>query len=300
MSIVYIHGVAVRDHRGDAVAGSGSVLLDRLLQSITWEAVAANLLEFVAPVISAEPSQVELHHAYWGDLAAGLAWDGASCPSDPGDLGSGVSHPGHLRSLRPPTRSRVVADLRRPLNQLGAQFIGDVFSYLNGRGDETAPGPVPMRILDSLAKAQSTKERSGEPIVVLTNSMGGQIMYDIVTYFLPRLKEYSAIRVDFWCSVASQIGLFEEMKLFLVSSPEYGRRHGNRVPFPDRRHLGTWLNVWDVDDVISYSVAEIIEGVDDMSFRVGRPLLQEHIGYLQEDAFYMLLADHVGRALNPP
>jgi hypothetical protein len=96
---------------------------------------------------------------------------------------------------------------------------------------------------------------------------------------------------------ASQVGLFEELKLFLCSSDEYGRDKNNRVPFPGRNHLGTWWNVWDVNDMISYSVAEIIEGVDDTPFRVGEPLFKKHLGYLQEERFYTLFAERITKAL---
>jgi hypothetical protein len=304
MPIVYVHGVAVRDHQGKDLDGGG--LIDRLLQNITWETIEPRLRQFIAPEIASDPSQVVLLHAYWGDLAGRLAWDGASCLPDVPDPKS------HVLPLRR-SRSHLLADLRRPLNQLVAQFFGDIVSYLNFRGDAANPGPIPLRILDTLATAQQTKELTGEPIIVVTNSMGGQIMYDIVTYFLPalcatlpqsgadpRLGKYSGIRVDFWCSVAAQVGLFEELKLFLASQPAYSKEHGNRVPFPDQQYLGTWWNVWDVADVISYGVHDIIEGVDDTPFDVGKPLLQEHIGYLQQESFYTLFAERVRQAFGSP
>lgn len=285
MAIIYIHGVAVRDQAA-LVDGASSGLLGRLLENITWEMVEGRLRHFVAPAISKTPTETAVLHAYWGDLGAHLAWDGASCLP-------GVAQPAPRRL----TRRRFVTELRPPLNQLGAQFFGDVMCYLNFRGNASQPGPIPLRMLDALSKAQAVKEETGEPIIVLSNSMGGQIMYDVVTHFLPRLPQYSSIHVDFWCSVAAQIGLFEELKLFLASSPEYGKAQGNRVPFPDRKHLGTWWNVWDVADVISYSVHDIIEGVDDTPFDVRKPLFEEHIGYLQQDAFYSLFAQRLRQAL---
>jgi len=291
MPIIYIHGVAVRDQQGQVIESMGNKLLERLLENIAWETVEGHLRQFIAPEIASDASGVKILHAYWGDLAARLAWDGASCLPE-----ENVQFP----KINPfAARSHFLADLRQPLNQLGARFFGDIFCYLNNRGDSITPGPIPQRVLDALAKAQKVKEESGEPIIVLTNSMGGQIMYDIVTYFLPKAPQYAGIHVDFWCSVASQIGLFEEMKLFLVSTSEYSRAHGNRVPFPDRKHLGAWWNVWDVDDIISYSVRDIIDGVDDTQFRVGQWLFKEHTGYLQEDSFYRLFADKIRQASLP-
>ncbi len=288
MPVVYIHGVAVRDKAGSPVPTNGNKLLERLLEDITWAMVAERLRRFVAPAISAKPESVSLIHAYWGDLAVRLAWDGLSCLPD-------MSGQDSLHTLprRIPARSRLMADVRQPINQLGAQFFGDVFCYLNERGDWEKPGPIPQRILTTLEEAQKAKGATSEPLVVVTNSMGGQIVYDIVSYFLPRNPKYANLHIDYWCSVASQIGLFEEMKLFLSSSPDYSKAKGNRVPFPDRNHLGTWWNVWDVDDLISYSVRDIIEGVDDTPFRVGASLMKEHIGYLQSDRFYLQLAERL-------
>jgi hypothetical protein len=289
MPIVYIHGVAVRDQKGKTLESKGNSLLERLVEDVAFETIEQKLRSIVAPEISNDIDRVAILHAYWGDLAAQLAWDGASCLPDE------TRSESVFTSILDPfsARSHILADLRQPLNQIGARFFGDIFCYLNNRGDAESPGPVPQRILDVLHKANHEKELSGEPLVVLTNSMGGQIMYDIVTYYLPQSAKNKALYVDLWCSVASQIGLFEEMKLFMASSNLYSKAKGNRVPFPDRNHLGTWWNVWDVDDIISYSVRDIIEGVDDMQFRVGQPLLKEHTGYLQEDSFYRLFAEKV-------
>jgi hypothetical protein len=289
MPIIYVHGVAVRNQEGMALESRGNQLLERLLEDITWEMVEQHLRRFIAPEIATDADKVLLLHAYWGDLAAKLAWGGASC------LPEVVPDPGIEALLRPliPSRSHLLAELRQPLNQLGARFFGDVFCYLNNRGNASNPGSIPQRILDTLATAQAAKEQTGEPIIVLTNSMGGQILYDIVTHFLPGIPQYANLHIDFWCSVASQVGLFEEMKLFLASSDAYSKDKGNRVPFPDRKHLGIWWNVWDVDDIISYSVRDIIEGVDDTPFRVGKSLMKEHVGYLQEENFYRLFAERI-------
>jgi hypothetical protein len=294
MPIVYIHGVAVRDEQGEQADKTGNTMLDQLLQNISWPMVEKNLRDIIAPELSAKPDEVSITQAYWGDLAATLAWDGASCiPERRPDTPTVLPFPAAM------LRSFVASELRYPLNQLIARFMGDVFIYINNRGDAVAPGPIPKRILETLIEAHAVKERTGEPLVCLTNSMGCQIMYDIVTYFLPNTPQCSRVKIDYWCGVASQVGLFEELKLFLVSSPDYSRARGNRVPYPDRNHLGNWWNVWDMDDMISYSVAPIIEGVDDTPYRVGESLLKEHVGYLQEERFYKLFAERLREALRP-
>jgi len=292
MPIVYVHGVAVRDQQGNQTGPDANPLLDHLLEDVAWESIEPQLRKFVAPELSAAPNEVLLLRAYWGDLGGKLAWGGAS-----------FHHPEPARSSivesLAEVRSHIMSDIRLPLNQMVARFFGDVLCYLNNRQSGNSPGPIPQRVIDELITAQKVKEQTGEPIVVLTNSMGGQIMYDVITYFLPRMAAQADIRIDLWCSVASQIGLFEELGLFLTSSPEYSAETGKRVPFPDRHHLGAWINVWDVDDVISYTVGGIIEDAEDIPFHVGRPLLNEHLGYLQDERFYKLFAEHVRRAIKP-
>ncbi len=180
------------------------------------------------------------------------------------------------------TLSTVVAETREPINRMVTLFIGDVFVYLRTRQNSMSPGPIPKVVIDTLTEAK--KAAPNEPLIVLTHSMGGQIIYDLVTHFLP--KSQSNLRIDFWCATASQVGLFEEMKLFLESSPQYSKTKGNKVPFPDKQYLGGWWNVWDHNDFISYTAAPIIEGVDDESYDSGVSLIKAHGGYLMRPSFY--------------
>ena len=200
-------------------------------------------------------------------------------------LGRGTGVPGYVAS-------RIAAEFRRPLNDIATMFIGDVFVYLNHRGDPTAVGEIPRRFLDALHKAGSSAP--GEPMVVVSHSMGGQIVYDAITTFLPEMAENRGLRIDYWCAAASQVGLFEELKLFLASSPDYGT--GSKVPYPDRRHLGGWWNVWDHNDFISYTGKTIFDGLDDERFDTGMTLVGAHSGYLIRPSFYRRLADKLAQA----
>lgn len=187
---------------------------------------------------------------------------------------------------------------RRSLNDLLTLFFGDVLTYINTRGDAADPGPIPRAALETLRSAAAgARRRAGEPLVVLSHSMGGQITYDLVTHFLPEHAADSAIRVDFWCATASQVGLFEEMKLFKASSPQYSSFQGNLAPLPDRRWLGGWWNVWDHNDLISYTVRGIFptrpahpQGVDDEAYDSGMFALPAHGGYLDRPSFYRRFA----------
>jgi len=174
------------------------------------------------------------------------------------------------------------------LNEFVSNFFGDVFVYLRTRGTAAEPGEIPRRLLSKLAWArQQQHARNDEPLVVLSHSMGGQIVYDAVTHFLPGTPALHDLRIDFWCATASQVGFFEELKLFLASSGGYKTDHP--VPFPPA-HLGVWWNVWDHNDFLSFTAQSIIDKVDDGSYDSGMSLLEAHGGYLQRPSFYRALA----------
>jgi hypothetical protein len=190
--------------------------------------------------------------------------------------------------------SVVAAELRKPLHELVSLFIGDAFHYLHTRLDGTGPGVIPRRVLDQLMLARSNqRERNGEKIVVLSHSMGGQIVYDAVSHFLPSNEAYADIRVDFWCATASQVGFFEEAKLFLASDPQYGA--ASLVPLP-HKNLGAWWNAWDPNDILSFKASGVFQEVDDEPYSSGMSLLSAHGGYLERPSFYRQWAEKLGRA----
>jgi hypothetical protein len=191
--------------------------------------------------------------------------------------------------------SRTLTEVRKPINDQVTLFLGDVFNYLAYRRQaDGGPGEIPARVIAKFREAIRATSDKNEPLIVLTHSMGGQIVYDLATYFLPRLTEN--IRIDFWCATASQVGLFEEMKLFLVSDESYSLAKQNKVPFPPRKHLGGWYNVWDHNDFISYTAREIFDGVDDESYNSGMSVITAHGGYLDRPSFYRRLAEKLGDA----
>jgi hypothetical protein len=180
--------------------------------------------------------------------------------------------------------SIALAEFRAPLNHVVSRFLGDVFHYLDDRGTAEEPGPIPQLVLDKLRAAHRNKvERGGEPLVLFTHSMGGQLVYDAITHFVPAAPDLGELHVDFWCASASQVGFFEEARLFRASSKAHGP--GNPVPFPPR-HLGVWWNVWDYNDVLSFTAKDIFKGVDDGPFDSGLSLLEAHGGYPRRPSFY--------------
>ena len=192
--------------------------------------------------------------------------------------------------------SRVIGEARGPLNSMATDFVRDVFQYLSSRGTPDSPGDIPQCVIDRLLEAVAIqKTRPGEPIVVITHSMGGQIVYDLLTSFLPKLQD-SGIRIDFWCATASQVGLFEELKLFLSKDDQYSKSTGKMVPRLPQTLLGCWWNVWDYNDFLSFTGKEIFEGVDDSSYNSGMSLITAHGGYLTRAGFFRELAGRLESA----
>lgn len=150
------------------------------------------------------------------------------------------------------------------------RFVGDVFVYLEARGDPAAPGPIAATVLDALTAAAA--ERTGQdPLIVIGHSLGGVITYDLLSGFVPDLP------VDLFCTVGSQVGLFEEMRLF--------RAGDARAKTAIRR----WINVFDYNDVLSFKLAPIFAGVDDYAYPTGN-LLHAHGAYFGQPAFLRRLA----------
>ncbi|OFE17921.1 hypothetical protein BA895_14170 [Humibacillus sp. DSM 29435] len=314
MPIVFIHGVAVRD--------DDPVLARRLqpLGEVPWTTIESHLRQHVAPVISDDPEGVPVMRIYWGDLGARFAWGGGSLvsrPSNPeglervadaaeevADAAATVTPTAVADAGRPTLRERrvrgvrgAVTAIRRPLEDFVPVFIGDVMTYIASRGDAEAPGPIIQRVLGGLEVAAFAAESRGEPLVVLTHSMGGQIVYDLVTHFLPRLPEHRALRIDYWAAAASQVGFFEELGLFLESRPDRGQGPAALTPLPSREFLGGWWNVWDHADLLSFRAAGIFEGVDDSPFFAAGSLTTDHNKYLSAPEFYRQFADRLHASL---
>ncbi len=307
MPIVYIHGVAIRDE--DEVLARAT----KRFGEVSWDIIRDHLREAIAPVISPDPVGVPIMRIYWGDLGAQFAWEGRSLVSRSAEVelagAAALDDPDVVTEDEPaPTlrergirRVRTTATaIRRPVEQFLPTFIGDVLTYVARRGTAQAPGPIPQRVLEGLEVAAFAAESRGEPLIVLTHSMGGQILYDAVTHFLPRIPRYQGIRVDFWCAAASQVGYFEELGLFLASDPAYSAATGRQVPKPPADHLGGWWNVWDHADLLSYRADGIFEGLDDTPFFAAGTLATDHNKYLGNPAFYSAFAERVRASLESP
>ncbi len=190
--------------------------------------------------------------------------------------------------------SVVLAETRPSLHDLLSLFVGDVIYYLQLRGTSAAPGDIPKTFLTALDAAWANKQaRGNEPLIVISHSMGGQIVYDAVTHFLPQDPTRKQIKIDYWAAVASQVGFFEEAKLFLEKDMQY--KTGKPVPFPSK-NLGLWWNVWDHNDVLSFTAEKIIDKTDNESYSSGMSLIDAHSGYFARPSFYRRLAEKLTAA----
>ncbi len=184
----------------------------------------------------------------------------------------------------------LASEIRPSLNDFVTRFLGDVLFYVTRRGTPEAPGQIPSILIEELETAWVNKEsRGGEPIVLLTHSMGGQIAYDTLTSFLPAKR--SPVKVDYWCATASQVGFFEELNMFLASSKRYSRATGKRTPV-NSSNLRHWWNVWDHNDILSFTTKGIFaDGIDDEEFWTGMSVAAAHGGYLERPSFYRRFAE---------
>ncbi|MDB5859726.1 MAG: hypothetical protein JWQ76_3415 [Ramlibacter sp.] len=172
---------------------------------------------------------------------------------------------------------------RKKLNATVTRFTGDAFVYLTRRGAPGQEGAIVKKVVASLEKADAARTAQDSKLVVIAHSFGGEIVYDILTRFRPGLQ------VDCLVTVGSQVGLFEELKLYLASDANIPAHYPDgRVPRP--ANLKRWLNVFDLNDVLSYRVTPIFDGAEDFAYDTGYSTLQAHGGYFLRPSFYVRLA----------
>ena len=163
-----------------------------------------------------------------------------------------------------------------------ARFLGDIFVYLNDRE------PIVSKVLAEIR--QAVDEAPGSPLIVMTHSMGGNIFYDILTWYA------ADIQADVWVSVGGQVGQFEEMKLFKASDLAVGAPNlvGGLKP-----RLGYWLNVYDPADLLSFKTAPVFADADaDVAYLTGSGALGAHGAYFGRSSFYSLVRKHVTKAMS--
>ena len=164
-------------------------------------------------------------------------------------------------------------------------FLGDVFAYLAHRGTPQKPGAIISTITAALESAVA--DSGTEPVLVVAHSMGGNIVYDLLSSFRPD------IAVDILVTVGSQVGLFEEMKLFRSSRPDVPGPGLAQVPALG--NVSHWVNVVDRSDFLGYRAGSVFEGAADYQYATGA--IGAHGAYFDQPYFHARLARRVRNLL---
>ncbi len=173
--------------------------------------------------------------------------------------------------------------VRKQLNEVVTRFTGDAFTYLTHRGTKSDPGEIVKIVQNSLRQAVEKKNPDDDKLIVIAHSFGGEIVYDILTHFDTELE------VDCLVTVGSQVGLFEEMKLYVESKQNIpSDAPEGRLQRPEK--LKCWLNVFDLNDVLSFRVEPVFAGTSDFAYDTGYGTLSAHSGYFMRPSFYKRLA----------
>jgi hypothetical protein len=154
-----------------------------------------------------------------------------------------------------------------------------VFTYLNTRGDKDAPGEVACIVRDALREGVAKRTTEDSKLVVVAHSMGGNIVYDILTHFDP------AITVDAFVTVGSQVALFKELKLYVEDKGMPGGAGLTTKPV----NIGTWINVFDPLDVLGFAAEGVFAGVRDFAFATQASPLDAHSTYFIRPNFHARL-----------
>jgi hypothetical protein len=178
-----------------------------------------------------------------------------------------------------------VRAVRPALNEKITYFVGDVFCYLRSREKNQENCPIVKEVGKAIRDAAALRTPTDpskpptDPLIIIGHSMGGNIAYDLLTSFL------KDVRCDLFLTVGSQVGLFEELKLFKCSVES--SKNPNLVMRP--ANVNRWVNVFDLADVFSYCGKPIFKDIEDYEFSSGETVLTAHGAYLLQPRFYKRL-----------
>ncbi|MFP3558089.1 hypothetical protein SB861_46615 [Paraburkholderia sp. SIMBA_049] len=186
--------------------------------------------------------------------------------------------------------SSIAAELRPRVHEATAYFLGDVLTYMNTRQQpDGKPGAIPQRVLEPLARAHLRKQETGEPIVILTHSMGGQLLYDVLTHFIAQDQRFHGLSLDHWITCGSQVSFFAELGLF-IGQPAVA--DGAKLNAP--ACVKAWTNYYDLNDVVGFIMKPVFEGVTDIGYDTGCGLGFAHSGFLTRPTFFESVAERLG------
>lgn len=175
----------------------------------------------------------------------------------------------------------LTALFRDKLNPFVAAFLGDVFVYLR---EDDRRKTIRAKVIGDLIAAYAARQ-PGEKLVVIGHSLGGVILYDLLS---DRPAELPAeVQIDLLMTVGSQPGLFEELKLFTASDDTIPRTGVDKVP--RLAHVADWVNVYDPIDLFGFRAQPMFEGCEDFVFSSATGLIDAHTAYFKRPQFHQRL-----------
>ncbi|MFJ5986685.1 hypothetical protein [Lentzea sp. NPDC092896] len=181
---------------------------------------------------------------------------------------------GALRRVNPATL--VVGAGRRLAGRNTALLIADVLQYMASRGTRERPGAIVSLVADVIEQADG-------PRIIIAHSMGGNIVYDLLSHYRPDLS------VDVFVTVGSQVGLFEELSLFRESGTD------RTMAAPKPPGVLHWLNVVDPADPLSFRAGAVFDGARDYTYPSGA--VWAHTAYLNQPNFHARIGRRIAEVL---
>jgi hypothetical protein len=178
------------------------------------------------------------------------------------------------------TVTALARHLRGSIMQAATSFVGDVMLYLS-RGAE-------LRQVLHVAVKQAYASHPEEPLVLIAHSLGGVLAYDYLSD--PSFGERPP--VDLMVTVGSQVGLFAEYGILQDPRIRPGAGAPPRPIHPPACLRGSWLNIYDPDDFLSFPVRELfLEAAGDSCCPSGKPFPASHSAYWDNDQVYATIVE---------
>jgi hypothetical protein len=164
------------------------------------------------------------------------------------------------------------------------RFIGDVFTYLDGRQQ------IVERVLADIKNAQAACREGDQELYLVGHSFGGIILYDILTAF-----PAENLHCQLYVTVGSQVALFAEIGRLAAKNEidaAFARSATAEVPRPARAER--WLNIFDLTDYVGFGTAGVFSGARDYQFATDALPLLSHTAYFDTPRFFARLRERVG------
>jgi len=160
-----------------------------------------------------------------------------------------------------------------------AIFLGDAFKYIK---DTNPRDNIRNVITVDIIKAARKANAQNESLILCGHSMGANILLDMLwdSSWLDLVKAQLGfdLKVDLFLSVGCQLGLFEELKLFTTSVDGVTQSKPSSVE--------KWWHVYNETDVLSFTAAGVINGIEEYSVNTKTNVFEAHGAYFYSSIFY--------------